>query len=62
MFISDKEFATYLSVSRATIWRWRAEREGFPQPHHLSPACVRWKLTEVEAWVSSVLQTNEVAG
>lgn len=53
MFISDKELAARLSISRSTVWRWVHECHGFPRPYALSPGCKRWKLSEIEAWIDT---------
>jgi len=50
-YVSDKELADYLKVSRQTIWRW--VREGkFPAPVKLGPNCTRWNLSTVRDWES----------
>lgn len=48
-FLSDKEVAARLGVSRQTVWRW--VREGrFPSPVKIGPAAVRWREAGVMAW------------
>ncbi|MFG6575953.1 helix-turn-helix transcriptional regulator [Sulfitobacter sp. 1A15333] len=54
MFISDKELAARLSISRSTVWRWIRENHTFPRPYALSSGCKRWKLTEVDEWVETL--------
>ncbi|WP_299937638.1 AlpA family transcriptional regulator [uncultured Pelagimonas sp.] len=62
MFLSDKELAAFLSISRATVWRWTAERNSFPKPHALSPGCKRWKKAEVDDWLEELSSANRSVG
>ena len=40
-----------VGVSRATIYRWIASGS-FPVPLKIGPAAVRWRLDDIEKWVS----------
>ncbi|WP_413821066.1 helix-turn-helix transcriptional regulator [Tateyamaria sp.] len=59
MFISDKELAARLSVSRSTVWRWIHEHEDFPCPYALSPGCKRWKVAEIDVWIDGRSSTRK---
>lgn len=48
--ITLAEIKKQLSVSTATIYRWM-EREGLPRPIRFSSQTVRWKQSEVNAWI-----------
>lgn len=50
-FHKDKEVATIVGVSRATIWRW-VERGTFPAPHRLGPNTTAWARDEVDTWLA----------
>jgi predicted DNA-binding transcriptional regulator AlpA len=49
-YLTDHDLAARYSVSRGTVWRWYRENPAFPRPVKLSPACTRWRLSEIEAW------------
>lgn len=53
MFVSDQQVGERYGVSRVTVWRWRKSDPAFPQPINLSPGCVRWRVTDLEAWESA---------
>lgn len=48
-FVDDDFLAARWGTSKTTIWRSR-KRPDFPQPITLTPKCVRWRLSEVEAY------------
>jgi len=48
-YLTDAQLAARYGVGRATPWRWVSKGE-FPQPVRLSPACTRWRLSDVEKW------------
>lgn len=48
-FLSDRDCGERYGVSKVTVWRWR-KTAGFPAPITLSPGCVRWRLSDLEAW------------
>jgi predicted DNA-binding transcriptional regulator AlpA len=49
-YLSDHEVGRRFEVSRATVWRWRASNEFFPQPIQISPGTTRWALSELIAF------------
>ncbi|BCO30640.1 hypothetical protein TspCOW1_07430 [Thiohalobacter sp. COW1] len=48
-YITDRQIADRLAVSRATIWRW-SQAGKFPKPVKLAPGTTRWRLSDVERW------------
>ncbi|HCE4546787.1 helix-turn-helix transcriptional regulator [Vibrio parahaemolyticus] len=42
-FIRINDLATYLNISKVTVWRWRKEGR-LPAAHAISPKIVGWKL------------------
>jgi predicted DNA-binding transcriptional regulator AlpA len=52
-----REVQQLVGASRSTVWRW--EREGaFPHRLQTGPKSVRWRASEVQAWLESL----QVAG
>ncbi len=52
--LSCTQVAALLSVDVRTIWRMVVEdRSGFPQPIRLNRKFVRWRYTDVLAWVEA---------
>lgn len=50
--LRPRELAGYLSLSLATLWRLR--RAGsLPEPIRLSPGCVGWRASVVDAWLAA---------
>lgn len=49
LYLTDKDLAARLGVSRTTPWRW-AQRGTFPKPIVFSAGCTRWRLADVEKW------------
>jgi predicted DNA-binding transcriptional regulator AlpA len=47
------QVARYLGVSRATIWRWSKDANGFPAPIKLGKGSSRWRLTDLDAFVEA---------
>ena len=44
-------------LGRAALYR--AMREGrFPEPFRVGPKAVRWRLSEVEAWIASLSRSH----
>ncbi|MFN3746404.1 MAG: helix-turn-helix transcriptional regulator [Hyphomicrobiaceae bacterium] len=39
-------------VHRATIYRW-IKAGAFPAPVALSPTCVMWRASEIDAWIAA---------
>lgn len=56
-FIRLNELATYLSISKVTVWRWRKEGR-LPKAYAISPRIVGWKRETIEAWLDE--QTTEL--
>lgn len=49
--INDRQVAHLIGASRS--WPWKLARAGrFPQPIRLSGRCTRWRLSDVQAWMS----------
>lgn len=48
--VRPKGAAQFLGISVATLWRWRREREDFPQGIHLSARALVFNLDELAAW------------
>jgi len=44
------ELATFLGVAPSTIYRW-LEANKLPQPYALGESAVRWRMSEIEAWL-----------
>ncbi|WP_341852336.1 helix-turn-helix transcriptional regulator [Vibrio vulnificus] len=49
-FIRVSELATYLSISKVTVWRWRKEGR-LPSACAISPRVVGWKRETIESWL-----------
>lgn len=49
-YLSDTQIAKRYSVHRSTIWRWRKDGIGFPEPVKIGHQATRWKLSEIEDW------------
>jgi prophage regulatory protein len=45
-----QELEKLFKVSRATIYRW-VNNGHFPKPIHLGANMVRWKASDIDAWV-----------
>jgi predicted DNA-binding transcriptional regulator AlpA len=48
--------ARYGLTSDKNAWRWAKADPTFPKPVKLAPRCVRWKLSELEAWEATKLE------
>lgn len=55
-YAADTDLAAHFGVSRATIWRWANESNGFPAPVKLSPQVTRWRWADVQAWEAAQAQ------
>lgn len=53
--IDASEFAAMLSVTISTLWGLRSAKL-LPAPLRLSAKCLRWRRTDVEAWIASLDQ------
>lgn len=49
-YLSDRQLGARYSVHFLTPRRWAKEDPTFPKPVKLSPGCVRWRLSDLEAW------------
>ncbi|MDW3122122.1 helix-turn-helix domain-containing protein [Vibrio sp. 1974] len=49
-FIRINELATYLNISKVTVWRWRKEGR-LPAARAISPRVVGWKRETIESWL-----------
>ncbi|MBE4186426.1 helix-turn-helix transcriptional regulator [Vibrio parahaemolyticus] len=49
-FIRINELATYLNISKVTLWRWRKEAR-LPAACAISPRVVGWKRETIESWL-----------
>ena len=49
-FIRIRRVIERTGLSRATIYR-KIRRDAFPQPRQLSPNCVGWYESEIDAWI-----------
>lgn len=54
-YLNVKQVAARYGVHTATIWRWRAELVGFPQPVQFGPQTIRWSVQSLEEWDASRL-------
>jgi prophage regulatory protein len=52
-FMKVKEIAAMTRLGVSTIYRMVDEGR-FPRPRRLSPNCVRWIASDVEAWMLSL--------
>lgn len=50
--IRPRELANRIGLSLATIWRLR-QRGDLPEPLRLSPGCVGWRASDIQAWLAS---------
>ena len=48
-------------AARSTIWKWVKDGE-FPQPFKLSPRVTVWRESDIEAWIESKVEENQVQG
>ncbi len=46
--------AAECAVSTETIRRWHLANDGFPQPHRFSRRVLRWKSSEIKAFLASI--------
>ena len=52
-----QDLESLFQISRATIYRWVKEGS-VPKPIHLGANMVRWKVSDIEAWVIAREATN----
>ena len=56
-----KEVEQMVSLSRASIYRL-ADLGAFPRPVKVGPRAVRWRLGDIEQWISERPLTNQNRG
>ena len=56
----EKDVLGMLSISKATLWRWRRDGE-FPHPIQLGPNTVGWRRADVEEWLLARPRATGVA-
>jgi prophage regulatory protein len=49
--LRPRELAERIGLSLATLWRLR-RRGDLPEPIRLSPGCVGWRASEIDAWLT----------
>ncbi|MFM5013648.1 helix-turn-helix transcriptional regulator [Aeromonas veronii] len=49
--LTQHETCKQLGISRPTLWRRRKDDPAFPQPVYIGPRAVRFKLSDVEAYI-----------
>ena len=53
-YLSTHEVLKRYAIGNTTLHRWRRDPSlKFPAPVQLGPRCVRFRLTELEAWEES---------
>lgn len=50
--LRPRELAGHVGLSLATLWRLR-RRGDLPEPIRLSPGCVGWRASVVDAWLAT---------
>jgi len=50
--IRPRELADRIGLSLATLWRLR-RRGDLPEPIRLSPGCVGWRTSDIDAWLAA---------
>ena len=58
--ISQRELCDRLSVKRITVWRW-VKRGLFPAPIQIGGHTIRWRDSEVSAWMASQPPADQAA-
>ena len=54
LLLTRRDIERMCKLSRSAIYRYMDDaRSGFPKPLKLNGHAVRWKLSEVKAWVES---------
>jgi excisionase family DNA binding protein len=55
------EAAAYLAIPKATLYTWRTRRAGFGPPAVKMGGCLRYRRSDLDAWVARHLETFEAA-
>ena len=50
-YLTRQELQAEFKISSATIYRWMSEGN-LPKPIHLGANMVRWKTSDIEAWLT----------
>jgi prophage regulatory protein len=50
--LRPRQLADRFGLSLATLWRLR-RRGDLPEPIRLSPGCVGWRTSEIDAWLTA---------
>jgi len=62
--LTVKDLAQILNVNERTCWRLAAESEAghgdFPRPLRIGPQTIRWRLSDVQAYLAAL--AGETAG
>ena len=56
--MKEREVCELLGISKSTLWRWVAVKR-FPAPVRIGPRAVRWRQSEILAWMSSLPTVTE---
>ena len=56
IYLSDRQIGARYSVHYLTPRRWLKTDPTFPKPIRLTPGCVRWKLSDLQAWEAAQSQ------
>ena len=59
--LRQNEVAKTIGCSRGHLWRLVSQRR-FPEPYKLGRRAVGWKSSEIQNWIDSLQQRNEVGG
>lgn len=53
--------AAYLSIPKATLYTWRTRRAGFGPPAMKFGGCLRYRRSDLDAWVAEHVESFEHA-
>lgn len=53
------EAATYLAIPKATLYTWRTRRAGFGPRAVKVGGCLRYRRSDLDAWIESHVETLE---
>ncbi|MEX3962692.1 helix-turn-helix transcriptional regulator [Paraburkholderia sp. EG286B] len=53
--------ARYIGVGKTTLWRFVKEDADFPQPIHVTPKLVLFRVDALDAWLAAVAARNVAA-
>jgi excisionase family DNA binding protein len=55
------EAAAYLAIPKATLYTWRTRRAGFGPPAVKMGGCLRYRRSDLDAWVARHVETFDAA-